>query len=81
MALAKLGVTPESIMGTLKEAQNANVVVVHKGKATESEVPDHRLRSKVAVDMAEITGMKKLHIRQETVNVNVDMEDVGDLFG
>jgi len=25
--------------------------------------------------------MKKLHIRQETVNVNVDMEDVGDLFG
>jgi len=81
MALKELGINPMSIMRTLTEAQKANIVTTYRGETTETDVPDHKLRAKVAVDMAEITGMKKLHIKQENINVNLDISEAKDLFG
>ena len=80
-ALKGLNITPSTVLKTLKDAQKANVVVTYRGEAHESDVPDHRMRTKASVDIAEIAGMKKIQIQQESINVNLDIADARELFG
>ena len=80
-ALAARGCTPDKISKVFEEAAAANVVVVSKGEAYETDVADHKIRMQAADKMAELSGAKKLIIETHNINVNVDGADIAKMLG
>ena len=80
-SLKVLGVDEEKIANVFREAIEAKTVVTYRGDAYESDVPDHKLRVQAADKLSEITGMKKKHVKVESVSLNLTSSDVDGLLG
>ena len=65
----------------LREAMEAKTVVVYKGTATETDAPDHTVRTRALSLLGDFMGSKTVNVRQTNVNVNMTPEDMRAMFG
>ena len=80
-ALARRGVTADSIVSVLEEAAKAKQGSWYQGVYYEEEAPDHGIRIKAADKLMDATGLKKRVIEQRTVNVNLSGDDLRQMIG
>lgn len=80
-ALARRGVTGESIIKVAQEAQEAQQGSWHQGVYHQDEAPDHATRIKGAHLLADITGIKSKTVTSKNININVTPEEIADIFG
>lgn len=66
-------VTEDVVAEKIHEAMNANVVTVLDGEAVQSEVADHQIRLKAAVEGAKMLDMYP-PTRSESRTLNIDLE-------
>lgn len=67
IALAKHGITPDSIVGVVAEGMKANRVVQVEGDFYETEVADHSIRLKASGMAANFMGLGK---QEGSININ-----------
>ena len=79
--LAEHGLGEYQVRKVLSEAMEANTVVVFKGQAHESDVPDHRMRVGALSLLADVTGLKKVVVENHNINVDMSADAVRDMLG
>ena len=79
-ALVALGATPEKILTPALDALQATQTTAYQGEITETNVPDHKIRMQGADQLAEFLGIKKQIVENRNINVNVEFQDIAELF-
>lgn len=79
--LAEYGFSQEKVAKVLEEAASANIVTVFKGHASETDVPDHKLRMQAISLVGDFTGTKKSTVEKKVVNINVEGKDLDRILG
>ena len=80
-ALAERGITQSKMTKVFDDAMAANVVTVYRGKVSESDVPDHKIRLQSLSLLGDFLGTKKMQIQQTNVNVNLTDDDARTMLG
>jgi len=80
-ALTKFGFTQDKINKVFDEAAQAKTVVTYKGDAIETDAPDHKTRLQAVSLLGDFTGQKIKNINVQSVNVNLNAEDMMDMLG
>lgn len=67
------GVKEEIVAKKFSEAMNANATATHEGQVYQSDIPDHTIRLKAAVESAKMLDMYP-PTRSESRTLNIDLE-------
>ena len=80
-ALAEHGLTPAKLSKVFNDAVGANVVTIFKGNATQTDVPDHKIRLQAVSLAGDFLGAKKQVHEVKKINVNISEESMADILG
>lgn len=81
MALREAGVDESKMSRVVSEAMDAKVITTFHGEARETDAPDHAIRLRAADQLADLTGAKITKIQVQSVNVNLNSDDLAQMMG
>lgn len=81
LALREAGVDESKMSRVVSEAMDAKVITTFHGEARESDAPDHAIRLRAADQLADLTGAKITKIQVQSVNVNLNGDDLAKMMG
>lgn len=79
-ALMDMGVTHHDLVQPIVEAKQATKSTFYQGELVETDAPDHDTRLKATSMALDVLGLNKKHVVNENLNVNVEADDIMDLF-
>lgn len=81
VALREAGVDESKMSRVVSEAMDAKVITTFHGEARETDAPDHAIRLRAADQLADLTGAKITKIQVQSVNVNLNSDDLAQMMG